>query len=138
LKRNGVWHSDEIELTQYLIRRGDILTFVVIAYDPVYLSEPLIRSTEYRRQGSYQLPPYPCTVVTEVDRAPGIVPHHLPGSNDDINWFSRRYGIPMSVVNSGAGSMYPEIRSQIPRSMGGFGPEPAPAPAAPPSRRPVK
>ncbi len=24
LKRNGVWHSDEIELTQYLIRRGDI------------------------------------------------------------------------------------------------------------------
>ena len=23
LKRNGVWHSDKIELTQYLIRRGD-------------------------------------------------------------------------------------------------------------------
>ena len=69
LKRNGVWHSDEIELTQYLIRRGDILTFVVIAYDPVYLPEPLIRSTEYRRAPAYQLPPYPCTVVTEVDRA---------------------------------------------------------------------
>jgi hypothetical protein len=59
LKRNGVWHSDEIELTQYLIRRGDILTFLVIAYDPVYLTEPLIRSTEYRRAPAYQLPPYP-------------------------------------------------------------------------------
>ena len=48
LKRNGVWHSDKIELTQYLIRRGDYLTYLVIAYDPVYLSEPLVRSTEYR------------------------------------------------------------------------------------------
>ena len=138
LKRNGVWHSDEIELTQYLIRRGDILTFLVIAYDPVYLSEPLIRSTEYRRAPAYQLPPYPCTVVTEVDRPAGIVPHHLPGTNDDINWFSRRYKIPMNVINSGAASMYPEIRFQIPRSLGGFAPEPPPAPApAPAVRRPV-
>ena len=50
LKRNGVWHSDKIELTQYLIRRGDYLTYLVIAYDPVYLSEPLVRSTEYQAQ----------------------------------------------------------------------------------------
>src|SRR5262245_19879730 len=47
-RRNGVFHSDEIEVTQYLIRRGNYLTFLVIAYDPVYLTEPLIRSTEYQ------------------------------------------------------------------------------------------
>jgi hypothetical protein len=133
LKRNGVWHSDQTELTQYLIRRGDYLTFVVIAYDPVYLSEPLIRTTEYRRAPAYQLAPYPCTVVTEIDRPAGVVPHHLPGTNGDVTWFSRRYRIPMSVVNSGASNMYPEIRSQIPRSMGGFAPEPPPAPAARPA-----
>lgn len=137
LKRNGVWHSDQIELTQYLIRRGDYLTYVVIAYDPVYLTEPLIRSTEYQRAPAYQLPPYPCTVVTEVDRPKGVVPHHLPGDNADISWFSRRYRIPMEVVNSGAASMYPEIRSKIPRALGGFAPDP-PAPAAPaaPARAP--
>jgi hypothetical protein len=105
----------------------------------VYLTEPLIRSTEYRRAPAYQLPPYPCTVVTEVDRPAGIVPHHLPGTNDDINWFSRRYKIPMNVVNAGAPSMYPEIRALIPRSLGGFAPEgpaPAAAPARPAARRP--
>jgi hypothetical protein len=57
------------------------------------------------------------------------VPHHLPGTNDDVNWFSRRYKIPMNVITSGAASMYPEIRSQIPKSLGGFAPEPPPGPA---------
>jgi len=39
----------------------------------------------------------------------------------------------MSVINSGASSMYPEIRSQIPKSLGGFAPEPPPGPARPPA-----
>jgi len=75
--------------------------------------------------------------VHEVDRAPGIVPHHLPGTNDDVSWFSRRYKIPMSVINSGAASMYPEIRSQIPRSLGGFAPDPPPPPPARPPATPA-
>jgi hypothetical protein len=137
LKRNGVWHSDQIELTQYLIRRGNYLTYLLVEYDPVYLSEPLIRSTEYQLALNQQLPPYPCTVVTEVDRPKGVVPHYLPGTNQDITWFSRRYHIPMEVITAGAANMYPEIRNKIPRSMGGFGPElpPAPAPARPAQQR---
>jgi hypothetical protein len=42
----------------------------------------------------------------------------------------------MNVITSGAASMYPEIRFQIPKSLGGFAPEPPPAPA-PAARRPV-
>jgi len=85
-----------------------------------------------------QIPPYPCTVVNEVDRPKGVVPHYLPGTNNDITWFSRRYGIPMDVVNAGAANMYPEIRAKIPRSMGGFGPEPPPTPASQPrTQRPA-
>jgi hypothetical protein len=132
LKRNGVWHSDRIELTQYLIRRGNYLTYLVIAYDPVYLTEPLVRSTEYVLAPNQQIAPYPCTVVTEVDRPKGVVPHYLPGTNSDITWFSRRYGIPMEVVRAGAANIYPDIRARIPRSMGGFAPDP---PAAAPPRR---
>lgn len=137
LKRNGVWHSDKIEITQYLIRRGNYLTYVLVEYDPVYLSEPLIRSTEYQLALNQQIPPYPCTVVTEVDRPKGVVPHFLPGTNPDISWFSRRYGIPMDVVTAGAANMYPDIRAKIPRSIGGFGPElpPAPPPARPAAQR---
>ena len=122
-RRNGVFHSDEIEVTQYLIRRGNYLTFLVIAYDPVYLTEPLVRSTEYQLALNQQIPPYPCTVVTEVDRPRGVVPHYLPGTNPDVSWFAKRYNIPLDVVMAGAANMYPEIRSKIPRSRGGLGPE---------------
>ena len=39
LRRNGVQHSDLTEITTYWIRRGDILTWLNIVYDPVYLTE---------------------------------------------------------------------------------------------------
>ena len=130
LRRNGVWHSDKIEVTQYLIRRGNYLTYVVIAYDPAYLTEPLIRSTEYQLNVNYQLPPYPCTVVTEVDRPKGVVPHYLPGTNEQIYEYADRYRIPRDVVLAGAANMYPEIRSKIPVSMGGFATDPPAPPGA--------
>ncbi|MGE0591807.1 MAG: hypothetical protein AB7G23_01635 [Vicinamibacterales bacterium] len=113
LKRNGVYHSDKATLTQYLIRRGEYLTWLTIVYDPVYLSEPLIRSSEYQVDPYQQIPPYPCTVVQEVDRAKGEVPHFLPGMNPWVTDFAARYGIPFDVVTAGAASMYPEIRARI-------------------------
>ena len=67
-RRNGVPSSDEATLTQYWIRRGDILTWVTIAYDPIYLAEPMIRSSEYRWSPNQQIPAYPCTPVEEIDR----------------------------------------------------------------------
>ena len=46
-RRNGVPQSDRAKLTEYLMRRRfqneDYLTWVVVAYDDVYLTEPLIR-----------------------------------------------------------------------------------------------
>ena len=114
LRRNGVFHSDQIEVTQYLIRRGNYLTFVVVAYDPVYLTEPLIRSTEYQLAGNQQLPPYPCTVVTEIDRPKGVIPHYLPNTNKDVGWFANRYKIPLDVVMGGAANMYPRSARRSP------------------------
>lgn len=137
LRRNGVFHSDNIEVTQYLIRRGNYLTYLVISYDPAYLTEPIIRSTEYQLNVNQQLPAYPCTVVTEVDRPKGIVPHYMPGTNQQIYEYADRYKIPRDVVMSGAASMYPEIRSKIPRSMGGFAPDPPPATPASTAKPPA-
>ena len=58
------------------------------------------------------------------------------------SWFAKRYNIPLDVVMAGAANMYPEIRSKIPKSRGGFGPEPPPArprrsPPVPHSARPA-
>ena len=112
-RRNGVPSSDEATLTQYWIRRGDIMTWITIANDPLYLSEPMIRSSEYRLQPGMQIPPYPCTVVEEVDRPAGVVPHYLPGQNKFLNDFGKKYNLPLDVVQGGAATMYPEAARKL-------------------------
>lgn len=112
-RRNGVPSSDRATLTQYWIRRGDYLTWVTIAYDPVYLTEPMIRSSEYRLALNQQIPPYPCTVVDEVDRPKGVVPHELPGTNPYLGEFGQKYDIPIEATGGGAASMYPELERKI-------------------------
>ena len=112
-RRNGVPSSDRATLTQYWLRRGDYLTWVTIAYDPVYLTEPMIRSSEYRLALNQQIPPYPCTVVDEVDRPKGKVPHELPGENHFLGEFGQKYNIPIEATRGGAETMYPELPRKI-------------------------
>jgi len=112
-RRNGVPSSDRATLTQYWIRRGDYLTWVTIAYDPIYLTEPMIRSSEYRLALNQQIPPYPCTVVDEVDRPKGVVPHELPGTNPYLGEFGQKYDSPIEATGGGAASMYPELERKI-------------------------
>ena len=112
-RRNGVPSSDQATLTQYWIRRGDILTWVTIAYDPLYLTEPMIRANEYRLVLPMEIPPYPCTVVEEVDRPAGVVPHYLPGTNPFLNDFGKKYTLPFEVTHGGAATMYPEIAKKL-------------------------
>ena len=112
-RRNGVPSSDRATLTQYWIRRGDYLTWVTIAYDPVYLTEPMIRSSEYRLALNQQIPPYPCDVVEEVVRAKGVVPHMLPGTNTFLGEFGKKYNLPIEATRGGAETMYPELARKI-------------------------
>jgi hypothetical protein len=116
IRRNGVQHSDLATVTTYLLRRDDVLTWINIVHDPVYLTEPLVRSGEFRRNPGQQMPAHPCTVVAEVDRPNDVVPHVLPGTNPFIAEFASRMQIPESVVWAGAESMYPEFRSRVRRS----------------------
>lgn len=112
-RRNGVPSSDRATLTQYWLRRGNYLTWVTIAYDPVYLTEPMIRSSEYRLALNQEIPPYPCTVVDEVDRPRGKVPHEMPGQNSFLGEFGQKYNLPIEVTRGGAETMYPELPRKI-------------------------
>jgi hypothetical protein len=118
-RRNGVPSSDQTTMTQYWIRRGDYLTWITIAYDPVYLTEPMIRSSEYRLALNQQIPPYPCTAVEEVDRLQGVVPHHLPGTNQFLKEFGDKHNLPLEVTMGGAATMYPELARKIQRERNG-------------------
>ena len=115
-RRNGVPSSDKATLTQYWMRRGDYLTWVTIAVDPVYLTEPMIRASEYRLMLGMQIPPYPCTVVEEIDRPSGVVPHYLPGKNPFLSEFGKKYNLPMEATLGGAATMYPELARKLIRA----------------------
>src|SRR5580698_7616732 len=83
IRRNGLIESDRATLTEHFIRHGDILTHVSILSDPLYLTEPLIKSQDFqlntRYAGNWL---YPCESVEEVvGRAEDAVPNFLPGEN---------------------------------------------------------
>jgi hypothetical protein len=63
-----------------------------------------------------QIPPYPCTVVEEVDRAPGIVPSYMPGENPFLPEFGQKYQLPTEVTLGGAATMYPEAARKVERA----------------------
>jgi hypothetical protein len=73
----------------------------------------MIRSSEYRLTLGQQIPPYPCTVVEEVDRPDGVVPSYLPGKNPFMPEFGEKYHIPLEATRGGAASMYPELARKV-------------------------
>ncbi len=113
IRRNGLPRSDRAEVVEYLIRNEDVITWTTITYDPVYLEEPLIRTSEFEWRPNQQVPPYPCTVVTEVDRDAGFVPHYFPGENPYATEAAERYDLPLEATRGGAVTMYPEFKERI-------------------------
>jgi cyclase len=107
LRRNGVARSDEATVTEHFARHGDYLTLLTYIDDPVYLTEPLLRTSGYVLDPQQQLEPFPCEPVEEVVRPQGAVPHHLPGTNKDIQEFPAKYGLPAATAMGGAETMYP-------------------------------
>jgi len=130
LRRNGLPRSDKATLTEHWIRNGDFLTVMTIINDPVYLTEPFVRTTDYELALNQNIPPYPCGVVQEVDRPEGEIPHFLPGANPYMTEFATAHGIPVEATRGGAQTMYPEFMQKM-RTMPPPPPKPAPAPARP-------
>jgi len=116
-RRNGVNSGDRATLTQYWLRRGDTLTWVSIANDPDNLTEPMIRTMEYRLSPGRELPPSPCTVVEEIDRPADVVPHYLPDGNPFLTEFGQKYGLPLEITKGGASTMYPDAARRLLRSV---------------------
>jgi len=113
IRRNGIPRSDKATLTEHFIRHGNYLTLVSVIDDPVYLSEPFIRTTNWVMDPRQEIAPYPCEPVVEVERPQGYVPHHLPGTNTFLKEFPERFGLPEQATRGGVETMYPEYISKI-------------------------
>jgi len=113
VRRNGVPRSDLATVTEHWMRHGNWLTVMTIVNDPVYLSEPFVRSTDYQLDEHQLVPPYPCDVVEEVERSRGVVPNLLPGTNPSLNDFAANHNLPIEATRGGPETMYPEYRNKL-------------------------
>ena len=87
---------------------------MVIINDPVYLTQPLIKTQTFRLnvpEGQNWL--YPCDPVVEVDRPADSVPNYLPGENPFLHEFADHYKIPVDAALGGAETAYPEYQSKL-------------------------
>ena len=111
IQRNGVPASDRATITEHIVRHGDVLTIVSVVYDPIYLEEPFIRTTNWRENLTQQLAGVISEVVDEIAGRPdGYVPHHLPGTNKWLKDAAREFGIPEDALRGGRETTYPEYR----------------------------
>lgn len=129
-RRNGVAQSDLATMTDYFIVNGDVMTHITVTTDPVWLTEPLVKSQEFVRSPR-ELPAqtwiWVCYPVVEIaTRAPGEVPHYMPGEHPFKDEFGRRHGLPEIAYRGGAETMYPEFQEKLREAMKRV---PAPPPA---------
>jgi len=113
MRRNGLPLSDRATMTDRFHRYGEVMTHVMIVEDPVYLSEPLVKTNGFLLQPNGTMTPYPCDPVIEVVRDPGFVPHYLPGQNPFLAEFGEKYHLPPEATRGGAATALPEFAETL-------------------------
>ena len=115
IKANGMTQSDQATLVEHFVRHGDMITYVSVLTDPVYLSEPLIRSTEMLR--NVRNPDawlYACDDgELLLSRANDQAPNYLFGQNPFLREFSEKHKVPLLGALGGAETMRPEFLAKL-------------------------
>jgi len=118
MRRNGLALSDRATMEERFIRHGDLLTHVYMISDPVYLTEPLVKTNGFRLTTNGVVDPYPCESVDEVIRAKGVVPSHLPGTNHASEEYAAKHHLSVEGVRGGAETALPEFAKRASAAAG--------------------
>jgi hypothetical protein len=111
-RRNGVPASDRRTVVEHWTRHAEFLTVVTVVTDPVFLTEPLVRSQNWFNDVGQALPAFTCEYAPEVPGATKV-PNHLPGANPYLTEFADWYGLELAATRGGADTMYPEYRLKM-------------------------
>jgi hypothetical protein len=126
IRRNGLPLSDRATMTERFMRHGDLLTHVVMIEDPVYLTEPLVKTNGFALMSTGALEPYPCRPAVEVPHPPGYVPHHGLDDPPPTREYAKKHALPIEAVSGGAETALPEYQSKLPSLPQADGPDPTP------------
>jgi glyoxylase-like metal-dependent hydrolase (beta-lactamase superfamily II) len=111
--RNGIPLSPYALMTEYYWRHGDFLTLAIIVEDPIYLTEPLVRTATFKRDPNLTIPALqPFEVAEELPSLEkGQVPAYPLGTTHPE--YATRHKLPFEVSQGGAQTMYPEYMKRI-------------------------
>jgi hypothetical protein len=119
IRRNGMALSDRATMQERFFRHGNYLTHTSYIWDPVYFSEPIVRTNGFQlNTNAITVQPYPCLPAVEVVHARGDVPHFLPGTSGYVEEFAKRHNLPAEAVRGGAETALPEFMKRFPRAGG--------------------
>ena len=117
IRRNGIALSDRTTMVERFLRHGNYLTHTSIITDPVYMSEPIVRTNGFQlNPNAITVQPYPCLPAVEVVHQRGNVPHFLPGTSGYVEEFAKRHNLPVEAVRGGAETAMPEFMKKFPRA----------------------
>ena len=122
IRRNGVIASDLTTVFTRYVRHGDVLTITVMVNDPLYLTEPYVKTIDFipiarvstarfgaeaaDARGGVFTQCYPNEEVAPTTRD---VPHYLPWANPFLTEDEKRYNLPQGATLGGADSALPEF-----------------------------
>lgn len=113
IHRNGLPTSPYAVVTEYYVPHGDLLTGFYIVDDPIYLTEPLIRTTSYKRNPLQNIGrALPSEVVEELATLErGEVPAYPLGAKHPE--YAKTYNVPFEASQGGAHTALPEYMKVI-------------------------
>jgi len=119
IKANGVPQSDAATVYEHYIRHGDVITILAVINDPVYLSEPLTKTSMMARTAK---DPdgwlYACDDSEQiVGRKNDHVPSHLFGQNPYVGEYADKKHVPLLAALGGAETLYADFPAKVADSL---------------------
>ena len=112
-RRENIPSSDEQTTIEHWVKNGNVWTHISVTEDPIYLTEPLIKSEDLNQAGPNFNPFWPCEYIEEGERVRGEVPSYMPGENPWIAEYAAQHNLPQEVTLGGPETMYPEYRIRM-------------------------
>jgi hypothetical protein len=115
--RNGIPLSPYTVMTEYYWRHGDLLSLAIVVEDPIYLTEPLVRTATFKRDPNLTIPAPTAFEVSEElpSLEKGDVPAYPLGTKHPE--YSEKHHLPFEASQGGAQTMYPEYAKRLEQLM---------------------
>lgn len=113
IQRNGAPSSYKAVMTEYYVRHGEHLMMLSHIDDPVYLEEPMVRTSNWVLAPQQHVgPAIPFETVDELaDKPLGWVPHWPLGTRH--TGFAEQFGLPYEAATGGKDTLYPEYAKTL-------------------------